>query len=244
MVINQTMAETMFPGEEPLGQRVVISGSNPTAYEVIGVVGDVLMSGPASTLRMSMYRPHFQSRQSTMRLAIRTATDPGPIAAAVRSAIRTLDPNIPADNLETMASIIANSGAVVQSRVAARSLGLFAVIALLLASVGLYGVLSYFVSQRNHEIGVRMALGAESASVTRLILKRGLSLVVIGLVVGTGAALVGTRLLEEQLFRVGQTDLVTYVGASLIFLIVALLACVVPVWRALRVDPLIALRAE
>ena len=155
-----------------------------------------------------------------------------------------LDPNIPADNLETMASIIANSGTVVQSRVAARSLGLFAVVALLLASVGLYGVLAYFVSQRNHEIGVRMALGAGSGSVTRLILKRGLGLVVIGLVVGIGAALLGTRLLADQLFGVGQTDPITYLGASLVFLLVAILACVVPVGRALRVDPLVALRAE
>ncbi len=244
MVINQTMAERMFPDEDPLGQRVVISGSDPVTYEVIGVVGDVRMSGPASTPRMSMYRPYAQSRQSTMRVAVRTATDPAPIAAAVRQAIQTLDPDIPADGIESMTSIIANSGTVVQSRMAARSLGLFALVALLLASVGLYGVLAYFVSQRNHEIGVRMALGAESRSVTRLILGRGLGLVVIGLVVGVGASLLGTRLLEDQLFGIGQTDPVTYVGASAVFLLVATLACVVPAWRALRVDPLIALRAE
>jgi len=244
MVINQTMADTLFPGENALGQRVVIAGMAPTQFEVVGVVGDVRMSGPASTPRMGMYRPYAQSRQSTMRIAIRTATDPGPIAAAVREAIRRRDANIPVGNLETMESIIANSGTVVQSRVAARSLGLFALIALLLASVGLYGVLAYFVSQRNHEIGVRMALGAEGRSVTRLILKRGLGLVGLGLLLGTGAAMLGTRLLADQLFGVGQTDPVTYVGASAIFLVVAVLACVVPVWRALRVDPLIALRSE
>jgi putative ABC transport system permease protein len=244
MVINQTMAETMFPGENALGQRVVIAGDEPAVFDVVGVVGDVRMSGPASTPRMSMYRPYSQSRQSTMRVAIRTAGDPSPIAAAVRGVIRSLDANIPVGDLETMESIIANSGTVVQSRVAARSLGLFAVVALLLASVGLYGVLAYFVSQRNHEIGVRMALGAEGRSVTRLILKRGLGLVLVGLAVGTAAALFGTRLIADQLFEVGQTDPATYIGASLIFLAVAVLACVVPVWRALRIDPLIALRSE
>ena len=179
-----------------------------------------------------------------MRMAVRTATDPAPVAASVRAAIRAMDPNIPVGDLQTMESIIANSGTIVQSRVAARALGLFAVIALLLTSVGLYGVLAYFVSQRNHEIGVRMALGAEGTSVTGLILRRGLGLVASGLVAGTAGALLGTRLLEGQLFGVGQADPVTYVGASVLFLVVAVLACVVPVWRALRVDPLIALRSE
>jgi putative ABC transport system permease protein len=244
MVINQTMADTLFPGEDPLGLRVVIASDTRTEFEVVGVVGDVLMSGPASTFRMGMYRPYAQSRQSTMRMAIRTATGPATIAAPVRNVIRALDANVPVDNLETMESIIANSGTVVQSRVAARSLGMFAVVALLLAGVGLYGVLAFFVSQRHHEIGVRMALGADAGKVTGLILRRGLGLVAIGLAVGTATALAGTRLLAGHLFGVSQTDLVTYVGASLIFLVIAFLACAVPVLRALRVDPLVALRVE
>lgn len=245
MVISQTMADTLFPGEPPVGQRVVIGTGGPeTAYEVVGVVGDVHMSGPASAPAMSMYRAYAQTRPSTMRMAIRTSITAGAVATDVRDAIRRMDANIPIGSLDTMEAIIADSGTLVQSRVLARALGMFAALALLLAGVGLYSVLAYLVSQRRHEIGVRLALGASARTVTTLVMKRGVWLVAGGLLSGTVAAVLGAELLASQLFAVGQTDPVTYLAAAGSLLAVAVCACLIPVQRALRVDPLIALRND
>ncbi len=244
LVINQTMAETLFSGEPAIGRHVVIAGDPPKSFEVVGVVGDVRMSGPAVGPAMGMYRPYSQSASSTMRVAIRSSTDPTSLAEPLRALIRDLDPNLPVGDLRSMESVISSSETVLRSRVAARSLGLFALVALLLASVGLYGVLACFVAQRRHEIGVRMALGEDGRGITTRILQRGLGLVATGLAIGTGVALLGSRILADLLFEIALTDPSTYVGACLVFLVVAALACLVPAWRAVRVDPLVALRAE
>ena len=244
LVINQAMADALFPDENPLGQRVVITGRDPDSYEVVGVAGNVRISSLASGPTLAMYGAYYQSRLLTMRLAVRSAGDPALLAGALRSAIRELDRNIPVAELDTMESIIAASSTVVQSRTATTSLALFAAIALLLATTGLYSLLAYYVNRRTHEIGIRMALGAGGGKVLQLILGRGLSLVAIGLAVGLAGALAATRLLAQQLYGVGQTDPITYLSASLLFVLVAVLACLIPAWRASRVDPLIALQAE
>jgi len=177
---------------------------------------------------------------------VRTAVEPTAVAPSLRATIVDLDPDIPVQDqdLETMASIMARTPAVAQSRLAARSLGLFAVVALGLAGVGLYGVLAQYVSQRSREIGVRMALGARPVAVSRLILVHGLLLVGGGLLIGLAASLAGNRLLAQRLYGVSPSDPITHLGSAAFLLFVALVACMVPVWRAVRVDPLVTLRAE
>ena len=245
VVINETMASRLFAGESPLGQRIRI-GQSPDTHEVVGMVNDVLMDGPAYGADPAFYRPYAQSPQRTMRLAVRTAVEPTAVAPSLRAAIVDLDPDIPVQDqdLETMASIMARTPAVAQSRLAARSLGLFAVVALGLAGVGLYGVLAQYVSQRSREIGVRMALGARPVAVSRLILVHGLLLVGGGLLIGLAASLAGNRLLAQRLYGVSPSDPITHLGSAAFLLFVALVACMVPVWRAVRVDPLVTLRAE
>jgi len=179
-----------------------------------------------------------------MRIALRTEGDPAVLAPAVRATVSQLDPNIPVTEFETMESIIANSDTVSSSRMVTSSLGLFAGVALLLATVGIYGVLAHYVSQRSREIGVRLALGAQGSNVLKMVLGRGMILVGIGLVLGIAGALAGVRFLEQQLYGIGQTDPLTFVSVSVFFIIVATIACLLPAWRATRVDPIIALQAE
>jgi putative ABC transport system permease protein len=245
VVINETMASRLFAGESPLGQRIRI-GQSSDSHEVVGVVGDVLMDGPAYGAQPAFYRPYAQAPQRTMRLAVRTAGEPAAVGPSLRAAIVGLDPDIPVQDqdLETMSSIMARTRAVAQSRLAARSLGLFAVVALVLAGVGLYGVLAQYVSQRSREIGVRMALGARPLAVSRLILTHGLLLVGAGLLLGLAASLAGNRLLAQRLYGVAPSDPIAHLGSAAFLLLVALVACLVPVWRAVRVDPLVTLRAE
>jgi putative ABC transport system permease protein len=244
MVINQTMADTLFPDENPLGLDVVIDSDEPVTFQVVGVVGDVRMGSLAFDPLSAMYLSYYANPSTRMGLAVRAAGDATAMAPAVRAAVRELDPNIPVTEFDTMESIIANSTTVSSSRMVTRSLGLFAGVALLLATVGLYGVLAHYVSQRSHEIGVRVALGAQGANVLKMILMRGLILVGIGLVLGIAGAVGGVRFLEQQLYGVGQTDPITFVSVSAFFIIVASLACLLPAWRATRVDPIIALQAE
>jgi putative ABC transport system permease protein len=244
MVINETMAESLFPGENPIGLDVVIHSDDPVSFQVVGLVGDVRMGSLASDPRSGMYLSYYANRQTTMRIALRTDADPAALAPAVRSTVRQLDPNLPVADLETMESIIAGSSTVSTSRMVTASLGLFAGVALLLATVGLYGVLAHYVSQRSHEIGVRVALGAQGANVLKMILTRGLVLVGFGLILGIAAAIGGVRFLEQQLYGIEQTDPITFLTVSAFFVVVATIACLLPAWRATRVDPIIALQAE
>jgi putative ABC transport system permease protein len=181
-----------------------------------------------------------------MRLAVRTTGEPSAVAPSLRATILGLDANIPVEDqdVETMSAIMARTPSVAQSRLAARSLGLFAVVALALAGVGLYGVLAQYVNQRSREIGVRMALGARAFTVSRLILAHGLLLVGVGLVIGSVVSLAGSRLLAQRLYGIGPGDPIAHLGSAAFLLFVALAACLVPVWRAVRVDPLVTLRAE
>ena len=243
LIINETMAETLFPGLDPLGRQVAIDqGEEPGYYEVVGVVGDVQISELGSGFEMAMYSPYAQRPYFNMRLAVRATDSSIGIAGPVRAIVRELDPDVPLAGLATMDEILSRS--VAFTRTVTAALGLFAGVAILLAALGLYGVLAFFVAQRSHEIGVRIALGASAPTVLKLVMSRGVALVGLGLIIGIVAAFGATRLLQEMLFQVNAVDPVTFIGVSLFFVLVALAACLIPAWRASRVDPVVAFRVE
>jgi putative ABC transport system permease protein len=179
---------------------------------------------------------------NTMQLAVRTDVDPISVVRPLRSAVWGLDDDVPLAGIATMRSLISDSMS--ERKTIALSLTLYAALPLLLAAVGLYAVLAYHVSQRSHELGVRMALGADARELGRSVLLQGVGLVVVGLVVGLAGAVGVTRLIQQLLFGVEATDLLTYVSVSLFILAVALIACIVPAWRAVRTDPMAVLQAE
>ena len=189
-----------------------------------------------------MYFPYDQRRAYTMHLAVRTRNDPTSLIRPIQERLWAQDREIPLSDAEAMTESLASS--VSGSRAMATMLGMFSGVALLLAALGLYGVLAYFVTKRVHEIGIRVAMGASAGRVARLILSRGMVLVAVGVVLGFVGALGAGRLMEDFLFQTTATDPVTYGGVGLFFAAVALVACVVPAWRALRVDPMVAFRAE
>jgi predicted permease len=247
LVINETMARTLFPDEDPLGRLVSVPGffmnvQQDVDYEVVGVVGDVRLEGTRYTPRMAMYASYYQQPTLTMRLAIRTAIEPTSLAESIRNVVWNHDRDIPVVGLESMETIIART--VSSDKVVALSVALFASVAVLLAALGLYGVLAYYVSRRTHEIGVRVALGAGARDVIMQVLKRGLHLVTVGIVLGLVGAFWASRLLQQLLFDVAPTDAATFVVVSLFFAVVALIACLIPARKALNVNPVNALAAE
>jgi putative ABC transport system permease protein len=242
MVVSESLGELFFPGKNPLGQRLVVDMGEPVVHEVVGVVANARLSRLTRQPFHAMYMSYYQVPMDSMRLTVRTATDPAALTRPIREILRAKDPNIPLAEPATMASIL--DDALSDFRVITSSLGLFSAIALLLALVGLYGVLAYYVRQRHHEIGVRMALGASARQVANLILSRGMGLVAAGLVAGLIASYWATRLFQRLLFGVESTDPATFVVTALGFGLVALMACLAPAWRATRVDPVVILQAE
>jgi putative ABC transport system permease protein len=240
LVINETMARRLFPNEDPLGRPVKIW--QDADYEVVGIVGDVRVGGLQYAPWLTMYGSYFQQPTLTMRLAIRTAYEPTSLAEAVRSVVWNHDRDIPVAGLTSMDEIIART--VSNEKVVALSVTLFASVAMLLAAFGLYGVLSYYVSRRTHEIGIRIALGADGGDVMRPILRRGISLVASGMVLGLAGAFWVTRLFQQILFDVAPTDATTFVVVSVFVAAVALGACLIPARKALRVDPVTALAEQ
>ena len=242
VVINETMARRYFPGEEPLGQRLLVKYGEAQTREVIGVIGDVLHNGLHAQPRAQIFVPHQQSGTSFMTFVVRTSNDPASQLASVKRAIREVNPNQTFARTVTMEELVSDS--LKQRRFNLFLLGLFAVIALLLATIGIYGSISYSTRQRTNEIGVRIALGAQSRDVLRLIVGQGLSLAVIGVVIGLAAAFLLTRAIKSLLFGVSPTDPLTFVGISILLLLTAVIASLIPARRATKVDPLIALRSE
>jgi putative ABC transport system permease protein len=206
------------------------------------VVGEVRHERLDTATRKTVYVPFLQITQRRMTLAVRSATEPASLFAAVRNQLKELDPDQPVTGMRTMAEVISRS--VWQPRLYTILFGVFAVVALFLASVGIYGVMSYSVSQRTHEIGIRMALGAQTGDVLRMVLGQGLLLALVGVAIGLGAAFALTRLMASLLYSVSATDPTTFAAIALLLLGVALLACYIPARRAMKVDPMVALRYE
>jgi putative ABC transport system permease protein len=243
VIVNQSMARQLWPGESPVGKRISIWRDEKFPREIVGVVGDTKASLDTEA-GSQMYVPYAQDANwGSLTLAIRTANnDPASLAPAVRNEIRSLDKTLPVYNVKTMDEVLAAS--VADRRTSMLLFSTFAVVAMLLSMIGIYGVTAYYVTQRTHEIGIRMALGAQLRDVMKLVLKRGLTLALIGVVAGVAGALALTRLLSTLLFGVTAVDAATFATVSLGLIAVAIVACYIPARRATKVDPLVALRYE
>jgi putative ABC transport system permease protein len=240
-VINETMAREHWPGQDPIGKRLKRVW-NDEWITVVGVVGDVKYDGLASEIEPEIYRPFLQTPARDMSLVVRAASDPMMMAGSLREAVAALDRTVPVSDIRTLDQLVASS--VAASRFTTLLLAAFATVALTLAAIGIYGVLSYTVSRRAREIGVRMALGARRVDVLRIVLGHAALLAGAGLIGGVAAALATTHVLEGLLFGVTRTDTATFAVVPILLAGVALLAAYVPASRAIRVDPAIALRLE
>jgi putative ABC transport system permease protein len=246
-LINQAFARRFFPNENPIGQHLRFGSANPW-ITIVGIVGDVRGFGLDKQPNSEIYLPYQQQRflpynpLPNMHLVVRAAGDPSGIAAAALGSVRELDKDLPLPQARTMETAIAAS--IAERRSNMLLLGIFALIALILAAVGIYGVISYSVAQRTQEIGIRIALGARSLDVITLVLRDGMRLVLLGIAIGLAGAFALTRWMSSLLFEISATDPLTFAVIALLVALVALLACIVPARRATKVDPMIALRHE
>ncbi len=240
VVITETLARRYWPDENPLGRRI---GSGPDNWrEIIGIVADVKHFGLDVDARPSMYFPAPQVPARGMTLVVRTTGESASVSGLVRSEIRSINPNLAVTNVRSMEQIVSES--IAQPRFLMLLIGIFSGLALTLAAIGIYGVISYGVSQRTQEFGIRMALGARNFDVLKLVIKNGMFLALLGVALGLAASFAVTHLMTRLLFGVTPTDALTFSAVSLFLLVVALLACYVPARRATKVDPLVALRYE
>jgi putative ABC transport system permease protein len=244
VLIDEALAERYFNNRDPVGMRIKRGGPASEApwMTVVGVVGNVKTDGFDQPDQPHLYHALFQNPAYAMAIYLRTDVTPLSLTQAVREQVRVLDRDLPVFGERTMAQVAAES--VSRRKFAMQLVGLFGVLALLLAGVGIYGVIAYSVTQRTREIGIRVALGANRSAILRWVLKQGMILTVAGVVVGLLGALALTRLLRSLLFGVGPADVVTYGVLAILLTIVALIACYVPARRATKVDPLVALRHE
>jgi putative ABC transport system permease protein len=247
VLINQAFADEYLSDTNPIGQKAVIfmkslvESDNPPS-EIIGIVGNVREMGLDSPAKPTVYWPYPELTYPRMTILARTSNDPLALVSAVRGELKQMDPEQPISNVATMDQLLADS--LSRSRFTMLLLGLVAAIALLLAAVGIYGVIAYSVTQRTHEIGIRLALGAQRRHVLALILGQGIRLALAGIVVGLVCAFSLTQLLSSLLYGVNPTDPLTFVGVTLLLLGVAFLACYIPARRAMKTDPMVALRYE
>lgn len=244
VIIGKTMADKIFQGRNPLGRRLKYAGVEAPPITVVGVVGDVKITGLDQETRPVIYYPFRQNSSTFANLAVRTTADPNALAGSIRNEIRSLEPAAAIFNVQAMPELISSSPAAFIRRFPATLIGVFAGLALLLSAIGIYGVVSYSVSQQTHYIGVRMALGARSADILKLVLRQGLIISLIGIAIGSVGAFALMRLLQSFLFEIRANDISTYGIVAVALFIIALLACYVPARRATRVDPLVALRYE
>jgi predicted permease len=243
VLVNRTMAEKYWPGADPIGRRVRWSGDGTPWLTVVGIVGDVRQIGLADPPREELYSSYRAVSGNEMSMVVRTGDENSErLGAAITAAIRSVDPEQPVFAVMSMERLIENASA--ERRISMVLLLLFAGMALLLSAIGIYGVMAYTTTQRRHEIGIRLALGAAGADVLRLVVGQGMRLVVVGLAAGLLGAWLLSRTLASQLYGITAQDPLTYAIVALLLGTVALLATWVPARRATRVDPMISLRVE
>jgi putative ABC transport system permease protein len=241
-IINEEMAKRYFPDEDPIGKGINVTNGPETFREIVGVVSDVKQYGLAQPSTLQTYEPFLQNPFSGMTLVVRTENNPTALNSAIRSQVLAIDKDQPIARTRPLEQIIYES--VAKQRFAMLLLGTFGAVALVLAAVGLYGVMSYAVTQRTHELGIRMALGARTGDVLKLVVSHGLTLALIGVGIGLGGAFALTRLMKSLLFATAATDPLTFAGIAVLLTGVALGACLAPARRAIKVDPMVALRYE
>lgn len=246
VIINQSLAKRVFPNQDAAGQNIMFTGDGGTPLQIAGVVADEKINGLDAQNTAVVYYPYQQDSSVGMAssVVVRTKNDPMSMSNVVRRELQAFEPGISIFFVRSMEQIAATSPATFARRYPAMLIGLFAVVALLLAAVGIYGVISYTVSQQTHEIGIRIALGARPGNILGLVMKKGMGLTLLGVAIGLVASFALTRLMSDLLFGVSATDPVTFAGISLLLSFVALVACYVPALRAMKVDPMVALRYE
>jgi len=244
VIVNQTLAQRYFPGGDAIGGRLHFGNFSPNAawITIVGVVGDVKNNGMSAEDALTIYQPFDQGPTVPISIFMRSSSNPEPLVAGVRQVVQSLDRDLPIANIKTGEQLLYEAAG--RPRFQTFLIVLFAAVALLLAAVGIYGVISYTVAQRTHEIGIRLAVGARPLDVLFLALRQGMVLTLTGTIIGLAAAFGLTRLLSSLLFHVSATDPLTFVGVAALLMTVALLACWIPARRATKVDPMIALRYE
>jgi len=243
IVVSDAFVKRYFPGEDPIGRRIVFDGPKKTPLEIVGVVADIKRNGLDVAAEPELYVSHVQRPERRLNLVVRTdALDASQLTQAARAEVKAFDSNQIIWRTQTLEDLLGTS--VAPRRFNMLLLGIFASVALVLAAVGLYGVMSYSVSWRTHEIGIRMALGAKRADVLRLVIRQGMTMTLIGLALGLIGAFALSRVIAGLLYGVSPKDPLTFAGVSIVLLAVALLACLLPARRATRVNPIVALRSE
>jgi predicted permease len=242
VIVDEFMAEQLWPGQEAVGKRIHMVESETPWLNIVGVVGRVKHESLDSDPRIAFYLPQTQHPSRAMTLVLRSQGDPSSLSSAIKQELRRIDPDLPMYSVRTMAERVEESLA--RRRFSMLLLGLFAGIALALATIGIYGVMAYLVNQGTREIGIRMALGASQREILKLVVFQGMTLAVSGVAIGLGAALVFTRLMRSLLFGINPSDPMTFGAIALLLMVVALLATYIPAKRAAHVDPIVSLRAE
>jgi putative ABC transport system permease protein len=241
VIINQTFARQFWPNENPIGQQLRF-GAQHTVGTIVGVVQDIKMFYVRARAERQMYVPLTQFPSSMLGFVVRASGDSQAMASAIRDAIWSVDRDQPVSSVEPLETLItiANAG----NSVVTKLMVFFSALAMFLGAIGIYGVMAHLVSQRTHEIGIRVALGATPSQVLRMVINHGLKLAMIGISLGVLVALGATRALASELYQVTPYDPATFIGVALLFALVAMAACYVPARRGMRVDPLVALRYE
>jgi predicted permease len=242
VIINETMAKRYWPGVDAIGKRLRLGAADAPLREVVAVVKDGKWRNIGEPPRAVVYRPNSQSWSPLSSFVVRTAGKPNAVLADVRREVQRLDPNLPVQALRTLPEHV--SEALWPARLGAGLLAVFGLLALTLAAVGLSGLIAYLVGQRTHEIGIRLALGAQAGDVLKLVIWQGLKLMLSGVVIGLLGAFALTRLMQNLLYGLSPTDPLTFLAITFLLVAVALLACFIPARRATKVDPLAALRYE